>query len=126
MMRILVCGDRDWRDEEAIWRILDQYLETHHPDDLLLIQGDAPGADTYAKMWAEERQIDHLSFPARWRLQHRAAGPIRNKRMLEVGKPDIVHAFHDDLPHSKGTADMVRIAKAAGVKIRKHRHKAKP
>lgn len=43
----------------------------------------------------------------------RSAGPKRNQRMLDKGKPDLVLAF----PGGDGTADMVRKAKSAGVPI---------
>lgn len=123
MIRILVCGDRDWMDEEGIWRVLDKYLEQYEPDQLLIIQGDARGADMIAKEWAERNQIDHMSFPARWRVWGRRAGPIRNRRMLMEGEPDIVHAFHDNFANSTGTKHMVEIARRAGVEVKKHKHK---
>jgi hypothetical protein len=56
------------------------------------------------------------SFPADWEQYGRAAGPIRNQQMLEA-KPDRVFAFHEDLEHSKGTGDMVRRARKAGVPV---------
>lgn len=127
--RILVCGDRDWKDEDAVWRVLDSYLERYSPDQLLIIQGDARGADTMAKMWAEDREIDHLSFPARWKYYRdvlrnpRAAGPVRNKRMLTEGRPDLVIAFHDDIENSQGTRDMLKKAKRAGIPTRHKKHK---
>ena len=43
----------------------------------------------------------------------RKAGPIRNQRMLDDGKPDLVIAFSG----GKGTAGMMAIARRAGVKI---------
>ena len=43
----------------------------------------------------------------------RGAGPERNARMLAEGRPDLVVAF----PGGTGTADMVRRAKAAGVRV---------
>lgn len=49
----------------------------------------------------------------RCRLEGKAAGPIRNQRMLDDGKPDRVLAF----PGGRGTANMVKLAKAAGVPV---------
>lgn len=43
----------------------------------------------------------------------RAAGPMRNKQMLEEGKPDLVVAF----PGGAGTENMVKQAKAAGIRV---------
>jgi hypothetical protein len=59
-----------------------------------------------------------LPFPADWNTHGKAAGPIRNRQMLKEGKPDVVLAFHEDLGRSKGTADMVRAAKAAGIAVK--------
>ena len=44
----------------------------------------------------------------------RSAGPIRNQAMLDEGRPDLVVAF----PGHHGTADIVRRARAAGIKVR--------
>lgn len=52
-------------------------------------------------------------FPADWERNGRAAGPIRNRQMLD-GKPDLVIAF----PGGKGTADMVAEAKRRGIAVR--------
>ena len=39
---------------------------------------------------------------------------MRNQKMLDEGKPDLVVAFAG----GRGTADMVRIAKRSGVEVR--------
>jgi hypothetical protein len=83
----------------------------------LLIHGGAKGADTFAEMWAREHAVPYLAFPAQWHIRGRAAGPERNQRMLDVGKPDRVLAFHRDLENAKGTGDMVRRARAAGIEV---------
>ena len=54
-----------------------------------------------------------LAYPANWKKHGRAAGPIRNKQMLEEAKPDLVIAF----PGGAGTANMVKQAREAGVKV---------
>jgi predicted Rossmann-fold nucleotide-binding protein len=38
---------------------------------------------------------------------------MRNQQMIDDGKPDVVIAF----PGGSGTADMIRRAEAAGVKV---------
>jgi hypothetical protein len=53
-------------------------------------------------------------YVAQWKKHGRAAGPIRNQRMLDKGKPDLVVAF----PGGRGTADMIRRAERAGVPVR--------
>jgi hypothetical protein len=77
------------------------------------IEGEAKGADSLARDVALELGFKVLSFPADWDKYHRAAGPIRNRQMLTEGKPDLVLAFHQDLTRSKGTKNMVTLARRA-------------
>lgn len=57
------------------------------------------------------------AYGADWDTHGKAAGPIRNQRMLDEGQPEIVFAFTDDLAASRGTADMVRRARAADLPV---------
>jgi hypothetical protein len=109
--RLLVCGGRDYDDQYEIFTILDRI---HARVGLgCIIHGAARGADTLAGKWAEIRGIPQEPYPADWKQHGRAAGPIRNRAMLIAGNPDGVVAF----PGGRGTADMVRIASEAGVKV---------
>lgn len=80
-----------------------------------LCHGGARGADSWAGEWAKTRNIPCRVFRADWKLDGRAAGPIRNRRMLREFQPELVVAF----PGGKGTADMVAIAEAAGIPVLK-------
>lgn len=82
--------------------------------DWVIISGKAKGADTVAIEWAVVNWCSWEEYPADWEQYGKAAGPIRNQRMLDEGKPDLVIAF----PGGTGTADMVRRAKAAGIEVR--------
>lgn len=120
-MRLLVCGDRKWADGLAIRRVLEKWLAVQlskGDKQNTVIQGDAPGADGFAKHWAENKGLLCLSFPAEWARFGKGAGPIRNKKMLLVGKPEMVFAFHANIFKSKGTKDMIEQAEAAGVPVR--------
>lgn len=110
--RILVCGGRDYADQAMLFGVLDMAAEKGPIN--AIIQGDCPkGADKLARMWALSRN-EHLErFPADWDAHGKAAGPIRNQQMLDEGRPTKVFAF----PGGRGTADMVRRAKAAGVPV---------
>lgn len=110
-MKVLVCGGRDYHRPAQVWRALDK-LHAERPI-TALIQGGAPGADTLAKEWAAKKpEIQRFVCHAEWEKYGDAAGPIRNARMLEW-KPDLVAAF----PGGKGTAGMIRLARAAGVEV---------
>mgnify|MGYP001570460813 CR=1 FL=1 len=113
-MRVLVCGSRDWTDPEPILR----ELRALPPGEVVVIHGAAQGADTIAGVAARHLQFRVEVYPADWKRYGRAAGPIRNRQMLLVGRPDVVLAFHRDIDASSGTKDMVRQARRAGVPVR--------
>ena len=114
IMRVLICGDRNWTNQEMIEDKLAFLISiVYSPLDILVIQGEARGADSLARLAAESLNIPVIKFPAQWDLYGRAAGPIRNKQMLEEGKPDMVLAFHDNIQASKGTKYMVMLARKA-------------
>jgi hypothetical protein len=114
-MRVLVCGGRDLIGTEARY-FIHQTLSDIFKDlegDLTVIDGDALGADTQAHQWALNNKYSWERYPALWDEYGKAAGHIRNKQMLDEGKPDLVIAF----PGGKGTANMVKQAREAGVKV---------
>ena len=108
-MKILVCGDRGWRNGALIERMLVHYGAT------MIIHGAARGADLLGEAAAKHLQIPYLGIPAEWDKLVNSAGPIRNQRMLDKGKPDMVLAFHGYISGSKGTKDMIERAAKAGV-----------
>ena len=110
-MRILVCGDRNWTDTTAILReLFGRRKETE-----AVIHGAARGADSLTGLVARSLKLPVLEFPALWDKHGLAAGPIRNQRMLDEGRPDLVLAFHANIAASKGTADMLARARKAGI-----------
>ena len=110
-MKVLVCGGRNFKDALT----LGSWLGGIHKDHgiTLLIHGGAKGADYMAGKFAEWAGIPVKVFPADWKKHGRSAGPIRNAQMIAEGAPDLVVAFKG----GTGTADMVRKARAAGVKV---------
>jgi len=112
-MRILICGDRNWFKISYVREILSWF----DPKSYTIIHGAARGADSMAGEVAEKLGYNLLVFPADWEKHHRAAGPIRNRQMLEEGKPDIVFALHSNLAESKGTKDMVKISCKVGLPV---------
>jgi hypothetical protein len=110
-VRVLICGDRRWTDEEAMLRFVAQL-----PADAVVIHGAARGADRMAGELAHAGGLEVLAFPADWKRYGRGAGPVRNQQMLDA-EPDVVAYAHDDLESSKGTKDMVKRAKKAGVSV---------
>lgn len=117
-MRVLVCGARDYPHKYKVWTILSA-IQSSQSQPLIIIEGKCHkgGADLWAEKWALAHvpEENHLPFPADWKRYKKAAGPIRNKQMLEQGKPDLVLAFGGK--NGTGTNHMVRIAKAAEVPV---------
>jgi hypothetical protein len=110
-MKLLVCGGRDYTNRNALFAALDWLHGRRNIE--LIIHGAARGADRLAAEWASARGIQSRAFPALWDVDGKAAGFIRNRRMLDCGRPDGVAAF----PGGRGTADMINQAQAAGVLV---------
>lgn len=110
VMKLLVCGGRDFNDERAIFAALDAIHANRTVT--LLIAGGAAGADALAEDWAVARGIPTSIHPAQWAKHGKSAGPIRNREMLAL-KPDGVVAF----PGGRGTADCIRAATELGITV---------
>ncbi len=118
-MRLLVCGSRTWTNYRLLRRVIEATVIEFEAEPFVLIEGDARGADRMAGALARHHGWDLEVYPARWQHDGRAAGIRRNARMLRHGRPDLVLAFVDKpLDHSRGTADLVRRARAAGIPVR--------
>ena len=107
-MRVLVCGGRNYDDEDRVFQVLGELGPS------LVIQGGALGADRLALKFAEMEGIPCIEMRAMWGALGNGAGPIRNGWMLKYGQPDLVLAF----PGGRGTANMMRQAREAGVQVR--------
>jgi len=131
--RVIVCGGRNygWQmnanrtktvnkvEVEYLFRKLDllkNAVEGIIGRQLVIIQGEADGADAWAKKWAEINSIETIDFPANWDTHKKSAGFIRNKQMLDEGKPELVIAFKG----GNGTAMMIDIAKKADVPVKEY------
>ena len=105
-MIVIVTGGRNYTDAAKVDAVLSQTGMT-----TLRHGGCKTGADALADAWARSRGMPVQVVPADW-SQGRAAGPIRNRKMAAMGAGLCV-AF----PGGKGTADMVRQARAHGIPV---------
>ena len=110
-MRLLVCGGRDFRFGPMTEKAFYGFCAKHGVSEV--IHGDYDGADREAAALAEHAGLKAIPFPADWTKFGLAAGPIRNQRMLDEGKPALVLAC----PGGRGTADMIQRARKAGVPV---------
>ena len=113
---VLVCGGRDYGDRDHVFNTLDDVLNeiVADGDDMFLIQGGAAGADSIAWEWGVINRLWVKTYEADWDTHKRAAGPIRNKEMLEA-EPDLIIAFPGDV----GTNNMITQGQKAGIPVRK-------
>ena len=121
--RILVCGGRDFAFHyhssapsrlkfrsfvedsflrSALTLVTNEYRCFLCRENVLIIHGGADGADLAADNWAVTNWVPMEEYRASWKEHGHLAGPLRNQKMLDEGKPDLVVAF----PGGKGTADM--------------------
>lgn len=113
-MRVLVCGGRDFNNYLFFARSMNAVRDEVGPF-TTIIHGGAKGADWAAHLYANSGfKKEEVVFRADWKQHGRRAGPIRNQRMIDEGKPDLVVAF----PGGSGTADMVRRARAANIPVK--------
>lgn len=110
MMKILICGSRNWTDREAIFEVIHNHMNAGD----ILIAGAARGADKIAEEIAgEHKGIFVESYPAQWGRFGKRAGYVRNIEMLNQN-PDIVYAF--PLGKSVGTWHTINEARKRGIK----------
>lgn len=100
-MRVLICGSRDWSKPIPIDVVVGGFAAVYGAANVTVIHGAARGADSMAASAAHRHGIDCEDYPAAWATDGKAAGPIRNQRMLDEGKPEVVVAFSDDLATSR-------------------------
>ena len=103
-MRVVVTGGRFWKRRDATYEFLDRLHEKYRFT--VLIEGEAEGADTLAREWAETRGVDVDPYPVtrdEWKRHGKKAGNLRNQQMIDEGKPELGVIF----PGESGTKDMV-------------------
>ena len=117
-MRLLVCGSRDYADRDTLFKVLDQIGIRNRGKIEVLIEGEARGADTLAREWAESYDIPVMKFPADWERYGKLAGPVRNAQMIAEGEPTLVVAFlSKPMDQSGGTRNMVKLARYANLEV---------
>lgn len=109
-LRIIVCGGRDYHDKDRLFAVLDE-LHAKTPIEVV-VHGNAAGVDRLSGVWAHLRNVRCWPVAAEWSRFGKSAGPRRNQKMLGL-RPAMVVTF----PGGAGTADMVKRARKAGVRV---------
>lgn len=124
-MRVLIFGSRKWNDSTVMECYLAGLEDWTPPDEkVIVIHGDAPGADKMAGGIAEQCGYEVRAFPCDWpprgspRYMVVKAAHDRNQRMLDEGHPEIAVGFKDFFDWSLsqgGSEDMAKRCKFANV-----------
>ena len=120
-MRVIVTGSRNWMGtygDQRIHTVMNILLALCEVlgEKLTVVHGDcATGADQVVDRWARRRDDSGVSvetLPADWRSLGKAAGPIRNREMVNQGA-DMCIGFVRGT--SRGTFITLTMAQEAGI-----------
>lgn len=122
---VIVTGDRN--ADYQTWReVLKEAFSNGEVwgREAILIHGDQRGIDTHAAKVAGTYGWARLPVDADFKSLGKPAGPQRNRDMARIadilqdhGYEVRVYAFHDYLPNSKGTLNMVETAERYGFPV---------
>lgn len=118
----LFCGDRN---SSTSFETMISFELASLPLRSIVVHGGCKGIDLYAAELAKLKGIECREYPADWLKYGRAAGPIRNKQMVDDEEIDVVFAFHPDIEQSKGTKNMILQAHKKGIPVFVHDYKRK-
>jgi hypothetical protein len=130
---VIVTGSRDYHGP-LVGQALDRELayvcslpNSWHEGRMVVIHGAARGADHAAVAWVHypgkpgDWRVTHRSYPADWAAHGKAAGMMRNRKMLQEAlilsqQPgSTIKCLAFPSPQSKGTRGMIKLCQAAGV-----------
>lgn len=113
-MKVIVAGTRKGISYDSVVSALTFCWVNLGIKPTLIIQGGAPGVDAHARRWAQEFKIPIKEYPADWNKYGKAAGPIRNKEMVNEG--DMLIAIWNGT--SPGTKNIIKLAEDKGISVR--------
>lgn len=108
-IKLIIAGGRDFNDYPLLQIETQRFLVecNFNPTQLIIVSGNAKGADTLGEIFAEKYHFPITSFPANWNEFGKRAGPIRNEEMAKFATHAII--FWDSV--SSGSKNMIENAK---------------
>ena len=103
-MKVAIVGSRDFDDYSQLHYVIDRIRLMYSVDGF--VSGGAKGADSFAKTYADSCKIPIEVIKPDWDKYPRAAGFIRNKKIVEAA--NIIVAFWDG--QSRGTKNSIDTA----------------
>ena len=126
MTRVIIAGSRNFADEEFVHNTISD-LTWHIPsEDLEIVSGGCRGVDKFAEDYAEQWDLISTVFNADWDKYGKAAGPIRNEQMARYAS-ESNHGMLIAFPvgESRGTRNMIKLAKQYGLEVHEIKHNEK-
>jgi len=121
VIKVIVTGSRDWKDEAAIEQEL-ALLKDEHPD-LLVIHGTEPGAESLVENVCSALEIATIIVTADYAEYQDLAIFKRNEVMLSVYDPHMLYCFCADIEKEPVLSEFIQkaqekavITKVVGVK----------
>ena len=87
-------------------------------EEIEIVSGHCVGADQLGEKFAKENQLPIKTFLPNWAVYGKAAGPIRNKQMIDYISQDknpLVVAFASS--NSKGTKGTIALARKSNIPV---------
>jgi hypothetical protein len=116
-VRVLITGTReDGPHCQRAFEVLTKVWSRADNPTLTVVHGACPtGVDAYVDTMARDAGFSVETYPADWDTHGKAAGPLRNKQMVDLGA-DLCLAFPKGV--SRGTRGCLALAQAAGIDTR--------
>ncbi len=109
--RVVVAGCRNYNNYHEAKLFIEHCISNIKKEHtLIFVSGGCKGADMLGERFASENNYPVERYPADWKTFGKAAGPIRNRKMAEVG--DYIICFWDG--QSRGTKSMIDYANDIG------------
>lgn len=119
LTRVIVCGGRNANiDANTVDSCISEILEDYVDTDVEFVSGAATGGDKLGEEYAHTYGYTLTQFKPDWKTYGRAAGPIRNHKMIdyiEDADYPVVIAFWDG--SSKGTRDTIKTAQSRHIPV---------
>ena len=109
--RVIFSGSREFRDPKPVQFALESLSLRGK---WRVVHGAARGLDSLAGELAPGYTFEVEAHPAEWDKHKRAAGPIRNQKMVDLGA---LVAFAFPLGESRGTRDFICRAREAQIPV---------
>lgn len=117
MFRVIIAGGRDFYDYQFLSTAMNSLLR-NITEEIVVVCGQARGADTLGEQYAKEHGYCVDYYPANWEQYGKRAGYLRNEQMAQ--NADALAAFWDG--KSRGTKHMIETARRHGLKVRIKRY----